>query len=80
MSALHKKTRPLRGLFFSTLARLYTPAAPLPLRSQAPLAPLASPRLLRAAPLACSWLTWGQDNPESKVVDPEGRVVVEAVR
>ena len=33
MSALHKKSRPLRGLFFSTLARLYTPAAPLPLRS-----------------------------------------------
>ena len=80
MSALHKKTRPLRGLFFSTLARLYTPAAPLPLRSQAPLAPLASPRLLRAAPLACSWLTWGQDNPETKVVVPEGREVGVAVR
>ena len=74
MSALHKKTRPLRGLFFSTLARLYTPAAPLPLRSQAPLAPLASPRLLRAAPLACSWLTWGQDNPEPNDVAPAGRV------
>jgi hypothetical protein len=80
MSALHKKTRPLRGLFFSTLARLYTPAAPLPLRSQAPLAPLASPRLLRAAPRACSWLTWGQDNPETNVVAPGGRVEAAAER
>ena len=80
MSALHKKSRPLRGLFFSTLARLYTPAGPLPLRSQAPLAPLASPRLLRAAPRACSWLTWGLDNPETKVAVPVGRDVAVAVR
>ena len=80
MSALHKKTRPLRGLFFSTLTRLYTPAAPLPLRSQAPLAPLAAPRLLRAAPLPSSWLTWGQNNPEPNTVVPAGRVVVAAER
>ncbi|MCX6926082.1 MAG: hypothetical protein NT154_23170, partial [Verrucomicrobia bacterium] len=58
--------------FAEALVAPQTPV-PLPLRSQASLAPLASPRLLRAAPPGCSWLTWGQDNPEPKVVVPEGR-------
>ena len=29
---------------------------------------------------ACSWLTWGQDNPESNAVAPVGRAAVAAER
>ena len=69
-----------RGFSFAgTLVPAPTPA-PLPLRSQASLAPLASPRLLRVASPACSGLTWGQNNPEPNAVAPAGREAVAAVR
>jgi hypothetical protein len=79
MSALPKKSRPLRGLLFLTLACLYHFHTPFAVRLRSSLARLdCSGPLGSATPF--SSLACGQDGPEPDEVVAVGRVVVDAVR
>ena len=69
-----------RGFSFAGAFIAAQTPAPLPLRSQTSLAPLASTRLLRTASSGCSGLTWGQNNPDPNVVVAVGREVEVAGR